>query len=191
MFLSYLKASLSTKLMDGCNKIQEYEWSVAKASNRKQRWTQLWPIHRSQPSTNMENVQTGFTELWGLVPHLIKFMLQQIVKFQIWFLKFCLKDKSLSESDLQQLKLKDEILTPLFRLFIRSSGPGDPPTPHQIGYLNVVPACTDPGGVFSMPKFADFGTTIANINAMFRQNPIQGNTILQHREKSSRKLVIH
>ena len=36
MFLSYLKAPLSTKLMDGCNKIQEYEWSVAKVSNRKQ-----------------------------------------------------------------------------------------------------------------------------------------------------------
>ena len=115
----------------------------------------------------------------------IEIMSCQIVKFRVWIFKF--NYGYLHESLLlQYLFLKviysneTPIINCLFRLFIRSSGPGDPPTPHQIGYLNVVPACTDPGGVFSMPKFADFGTTIANINAMFRQNPIQGNTRLRN-----------
>lgn len=68
------------------------------------------------------------------------------------------------------------------RLFIRSSGPGDPSHPQQIAYLNVVPACVDPGGLLSMPKFADFAITIAELNNMFRQNPIQGERLAGRRE---------
>lgn len=61
-----------------------------------------------------------------------------------------------------------------FRLWIQSKGPDDPPGPQQLGYLNVVPACTSPPGMFKSPTFENFGQTVTKLNEMFKQNPLPG-----------------
>ena len=66
------------------------------------------------------------------------------------------------------------ILT-IYRLFIIPAEPGS--RPQQIGYLNVMPACSDPGGMFSAPVFEGFGETIIKFNQMLRQRPLPGSVL--------------
>ena len=54
---------------------------------------------------------------------------------------------------------------------------GDNPAPQQIGYLNVIPACTTPGGFLSLPQFENYGQTIIKLNQILQQQPIQGEPI--------------
>ena len=62
----------------------------------------------------------------------------------------------------------------LSRLWMKPRSGQDGPGPSQIGHLNIVPACINPGGTFSMPVFENFGQTIARLNEMFKAQPLGG-----------------
>ncbi len=62
----------------------------------------------------------------------------------------------------------------IYRVWVVSKDSGDPETAQQIGHMNMIPVCTDPGGVFSNPKFESFGETLDRLNQMLKSNPLQG-----------------
>ena len=70
-------------------------------------------------------------------------------------------------------------------MWIVPRSPGDTTPPQQIGYLNVVPACIDAGGVFSSPKFASYGETLNQLNQMLKTQPLQGGWPLKYVVKTS------
>ena len=53
------------------------------------------------------------------------------------------------------------------RLWICNKTPADDPEPQQIGYVNLVPRCTE-------NEFEDFRETIERLNASIEYQPIQG-----------------
>ena len=52
--------------------------------------------------------------------------------------------------------------------------PADNAEPQQIGYVNLVPRCTESGGLFMKPDFEDFSETIQRFNAKIAQRPVEG-----------------
>ena len=44
----------------------------------------------------------------------------------------------------------------------------------QVGYLNVVPACLHPGGIFKRPKFDTITRTVIKLNTLLEQAPLPG-----------------
>lgn len=44
----------------------------------------------------------------------------------------------------------------------------------QFGYLNITPACIDPGGITRKPRFESLATTIDKLNAAFAKKPLPG-----------------
>ena len=44
----------------------------------------------------------------------------------------------------------------------------------QIGYINVVPACVNPGGVNSRPEFDSQSITLDKFNRLMKHRPMPG-----------------
>lgn len=54
---------------------------------------------------------------------------------------------------------------------------GDSMEPQQLGYINVVPACLDPGGVSKSPTFDSLSATLCKLNVMLKQKPLPGDIL--------------
>ena len=65
-----------------------------------------------------------------------------------------------------------------FRVWVTSKEPDDMSRAQQIGHMNIVPICTDPGGVFTSPKFEPFGDTLDRLNQILKSRPLQGNKVI-------------
>ncbi|CAH1793715.1 unnamed protein product [Owenia fusiformis] len=58
------------------------------------------------------------------------------------------------------------------RVWVVSKDQNASPEPDQIGYKNLIPLCTDGGGIFGKPKFETFGETIDRFNETQRMQPV-------------------
>ena len=61
-----------------------------------------------------------------------------------------------------------------FRLWVEPKQSWDDSPIGQIGYINVVPACTSPGGVLEKPSFDTPLCTRNKLNQMLQQRPLPG-----------------
>lgn len=50
----------------------------------------------------------------------------------------------------------------------------------QVGYLNIMPACTSPGGLRKKPTFDSLATTIEKYNKLMENRPLPGMMISIH-----------
>ena len=66
-------------------------------------------------------------------------------------------------------------LLSFYRIWYRPRNHTDHPGPTQIGVLNFVPACVDPGGVFKRATYTTVAETIAKANEYLASNPLSGN----------------
>ena len=44
----------------------------------------------------------------------------------------------------------------------------------QIGYVNIVPACTHPGSIFRAPVFDSMTSTVEKLNKLLEKKPLPG-----------------
>ena len=68
----------------------------------------------------------------------------------------------------------DIYLLVLCRLWVEPKQSWDDSPVWQLGYINVVPACTHPGGVLDKPAFDSPSCTINKLNEMLQQRPLPG-----------------
>ena len=73
-----------------------------------------------------------------------------------------------------QLEFTYIYLLVLYRLWVEPKQSWDESPFWQLGYINVVPACTHPGGVLDKPAFDSPSCTMNKLNDMLQQRPLPG-----------------
>ena len=65
----------------------------------------------------------------------------------------------------------------LLRMWIASRDADDSVGVQQLGYVNIIPACIDHGGVTHEPRFESLDVTLDKLNAAFVEKPLPGQSV--------------